>query len=174
MHITIAYYNSTDVARLFGDDRADWQAFEVLAAEERGELHRVRTEATDEGDARFFGVGRHWWEAVENGDEVAFIDEESAQFADVADFLWCPLIDPANPVECVVHVSRERKPWTSLEATARETSKGYLNAEIRSPFFGVAEKIERLLSFNGYSVLSVPWGEENALTLAGGVKVWAD
>lgn len=173
MKVNIAYYRSTDVAELFGENRADWQAFEVLAAEERGELHRTRTEVADGDDARFFAVGRHWWEAVENGDEVAFVDEDSAQFADVADRLYSPLVDEATDEGCAI--CAQNRYGIIRFATAKQSRAEAFKAELTSGDFGeTARTFARLLSLNGTSPMCVPWGKENALTFAGGVKVWAN
>ena len=173
MKIDIAFYNATDVARLLGDDRPDWQAFEVLAAEERGELHRVRTEVADEGDSRLFAVGRHWWEAVEKGGEVAFIDEDSASFTDVADRLYSPIVDEATDEGCAIYA--QNRYGIIRFATAKQSHAEAFKAELTSGDFGeTARTFARLLSLNGISPMCVPWGKENALTLAGGVKVWAN
>ena len=173
MKVNIAYYRSSDIAELFGENRAEWQAFDVLAAEERDELHRVRTEATDEGDSRFFGVGRRWWEGVEDGDEVAFVDEDSAQFADVADRLYSPLVDEATDEGCAIY-ARNRYGIIRF-ATAKQSHTEAFAAELTSGDFGeTARTFARLLSLNGTSPMCVPWGKENALTFAGGVKVWAN
>lgn len=174
MHIDIVYFSRAAVERVFGADSEGWYAFEVLDAERRGELSRVKTERTDEDDSRAFGSGRHWWEPIDAGTLVGFVDEDSHTFSDVGDFLWSPLVDDANPEECTVHVFRDRKPWKSEAATAKETPKGWFEAELRSPFPETAAKIDRLLRTAGYSISCIPWGRENALEFPGGVKVWAE
>lgn len=173
MTISVVYYPLYDVCKAFGDDRADWQAPEVLAAEERGEFRRVGVRQTDEGDLRVFGAGRNWWEPIEAGVLVGFVDEDSATFTDVADRLWAPIIDEASDEGCAIYV--QQRTGLVRYATAKQAPSGFLEVKLTSGDFGdTARAIERLLSVNGFSPLSVPWGRENALTFAGGVKVWAE
>lgn len=170
MDIDIAYFNREDVVRAFGEDIEDVYAFEVLDAEHRGELARVKTETITD-DSRAFGAGRHREDAIETGELVGFVDEESAEHRDVAERLYSPIVDEATDEGCAVYVSRKTGETLTLEAKLNNRPEVELRSTDASE---TARRVERLLSIHGYSPGSVPYGEANALRLPGGVRVWAE